>query len=295
MSRWQADIPAGSLLYRPNPIDIIPEESEQGTAPPRLPQQQQRRPAERGYVRLALWLQPSRPQCALIGRVMDQVRSLPFPSPPAKGFPPHVTILSGLTGEGMLSPSQVEILWHCVLDGIKGWKAHRASHCSGRDAPQAQKQQQQQGEQIWRVPLLPPETKGKYYQAIVLPVQLTPELQDLHERIHMALSSDKRLPPPRSARGGFWPHLSLAYAHVDMMQGQALLDQLGQQGIWVQGQVQDPLWDRREERGPLQAHVPQEPGGAMDRVQFTRLGLWSCEGEVEQWERIYEVTLEDIF
>lgn len=188
------------------------------------------------WSRLALWLEPTPADAEAVHTVMARVRS--WASSPCFGV--HMTLLSGLTRGGTLTAPQIQQMWEQVLSTSQAWQAG----CSGSGL---------------LVPLLPPTSRGTYYQSLVFPLQPTQALLELHAAMRGALALPER---------EFWPHVSLAYTDL---------------GRQAQG-----LACRLEQEGWRSNFAPNFS------LTFSNLSLWSCAGPAEEWHKLHEVRLADL-
>lgn len=224
---------------------------------------------EQSFSGLALWLQPESNQANEVQELMERVREVvqEKPLPPASGrFGPHATLLAGLSPESAFASTTIDGIWTQVLMALGGWKESypSVSHEGG-----------------FSVLIQQPDTRGSYFQAVVLALDKPPILRDLHGHARQLLGSGVpgHPDPPLTNTEQYWPHVSLVYADLDRPKAQVVLDALQKRGYWRNGKV----YPR-----------PELSSDGFDRVKFGSLALWSCQGPPSEWTKLHEVQFADL-
>ncbi|CAO1615778.1 unnamed protein product [Parajaminaea phylloscopi] len=209
----------------------------------------------------ALWLVPDSndPSTDILRGWQEELRTTIDTA--SASFPPHATLLSGLSAD----PSAI---WEQTQQVMDSWR--------------------RQGQRQVKCRLQDLVTNGLYFQCIVLALEKSEALVELYGQAREVC--DKRsqgregeVDTSLRSRPPYFPHVSLVYAHIDRAEAQTRIDAIkkGRSVVSVADGSQIELH-------PVSGRQQQQP--VLD-VVFTKVQLWDCNGEVSTWHKLDSLAL----
>lgn len=199
-------------------------------------------------------------------RVRELVETNKLPAPSSR-FGPHATLLGGLAGTSAFASNTIDGIWTQVLMALGDWKN------AYPDVP---------SKAGFDVAIAQPDTRGTYFQSVVLALDKPQVLTDLHACTRRLLAPGvPGFPEPElTTTAQYWPHVSLVYADLDEDKAKQVLALLNAEGIWHDGAVYP--------------HPTASLTDKFDHVTFSSLALWSCQGPPSEWTKLHEVQFADL-